>query len=149
MPILLAEIVRQAIERGHSVTALVRSPERLNSFRDRITIQQGDLLNTGLHDIWNLVWKLDLVLRGHGNEKLLKSYSAERRPVIKQVIETTDFLIKAMGTPNKFAQALRDMVIPMVSRLATFQYAFVQRLSITGVPNVDHIPHCHYRGRRR
>ena len=25
-------IVRQAIERGHSVTALVRSPERLNGF---------------------------------------------------------------------------------------------------------------------
>jgi hypothetical protein len=34
-----------------------------------------------------------------------------------------------MGTPNKFAQALRDTVIPMVSRLAPFQHAFVQRLS--------------------
>jgi putative NADH-flavin reductase len=28
------EIVRQAIERGHSVTALARSPEQLKSFRD-------------------------------------------------------------------------------------------------------------------
>jgi hypothetical protein len=34
-----------------------------------------------------------------------------------------------MGTPNKFAQALRDVAIPMVSRLAPFQHAFVQRLS--------------------
>src|SRR4030095_9784184 len=78
----------------------------------------GQGMNTGLHDVWNLVWKLDLVLRAHGNEELLTSDSAERGPVIKQVIETTDFLTKAMGTPSKLAQALRDAVIPMVSRLA-------------------------------
>ena len=40
------EIVRQAIERGHSVTALVRSPDRLNAFRSRIIVEQGDLLNS-------------------------------------------------------------------------------------------------------
>jgi len=44
-------------------------------------------MNTGLHDIWNLVWKLDLSLHGHGNERLLDNYSAERLPVSKQVIE--------------------------------------------------------------
>ena len=90
-------------------------------------------MNTGLQDVWNLVWKLDLFLRGHGNEQLLDSYSAERLPVIKNVIETTDLLTKVMGTPNKFAQALRDTVIPMVSRLAPFQHAFVQRLSELGI----------------
>ena len=37
----------------------------------------GQGMNTGLHDVWNLVWKLDLVLHGHGNERLLDSY--ERR----------------------------------------------------------------------
>ena len=93
----------------------------------------GQGMNTGLHDVWNLVWKLDLAVRGHGNEALLDSYSTERRPVIKNVIETTHFLTKAMGTPNKFAQGLRDTIIPMVSRLAPFQYAFVQRLSELGI----------------
>ena len=93
----------------------------------------GQGMNTGLHDIWNLVWKLDLFLHGHGNEQLLDSYSAERLPVIKAVIETTDFLTKVMGTPNKIAQVLRDTVIPMVSHLAPFQHAFVQRLSELGV----------------
>jgi hypothetical protein len=72
-------------------------------------------------------------LRGHENEALRNSYTAERRPVIKQVIETTHMLTKAMGTPNKFAQTLRDTVIPMVSRLAPFQHAFVQRLSELGI----------------
>ncbi len=93
----------------------------------------GQGMNTGLHDVWNLVWKLDLVLHGHGNEELLQSYTAERRPVIKQVIETTHLMTKALGTPNKLAQILRDTFIPMVSRLAPFQHAFVQRLSELGV----------------
>jgi 2-polyprenyl-6-methoxyphenol hydroxylase-like FAD-dependent oxidoreductase len=93
----------------------------------------GQGMNTGLHDVWNLVWKLDLFLHGRGNERLLDSYSAERLPVIKHVIETTDLLTKIMGTPNKFAQALRDTVIPMVSRLTPFQHAFVQRLSELGI----------------
>jgi hypothetical protein len=90
-------------------------------------------MNTGLHDAWNLVWKLDLVLGGHGGEELLASYSAERRPVIKQVIETTDFLTKTLGSPSKLAQVLRDAILPMVSRLAPFQHAFVQRLSELGI----------------
>jgi hypothetical protein len=93
----------------------------------------GQGMNTGLHDVWNLAWKLDLALRGLGGEQLLDSYSAERRPVIKQVIETTHFLTRALGTPNKIAQALRNTVIPMVSRLAPFQHAFVQRLSELGI----------------
>ncbi len=93
----------------------------------------GQGMNTGIQDVWNLVWKLDFFLHGHGNERLLDSYSAERIPVIKNVIETTDFLTKAMGTPNKLAQVLRDTVIPMVSRLAPFQHAFVQRLSELGI----------------
>ncbi len=93
----------------------------------------GQGMNTGLHDVWNLVWKLDLCLHGHGNERLLDSYGAERLPVIKNVIETTDLLTKIMGTPNRFAQALRDTVIPMVSHLAPFQHAFVQRLSELGI----------------
>jgi hypothetical protein len=93
----------------------------------------GQGMNTGLHDVWNLVWKLELVLRGHGNELLLESYSAERRPVIKHVIETADILTKVMGTPNKLAQVLRNAVIPMVSRLAPFHHAFVRRLSELGI----------------
>ena len=85
-------------------------------------------MNTGLHDVWNLVWKLEMYLRGAGNEELLESYTAERRPVIRHVIETTDYLTKAMGTP-KGGQALRNAIIPMVSHLAPFQHAFVQKLS--------------------
>src|SRR5438132_10288133 len=40
------EIVRQAIEHGHSVTAFFRSPERLKPLEDRVTVKQGDLLSS-------------------------------------------------------------------------------------------------------
>jgi putative NADH-flavin reductase len=49
------EIVRQAIERGHEVTAFVRSPERLSLFAGRMTVRQGNLLNAS---------ELEKVLRG-------------------------------------------------------------------------------------
>jgi 2-polyprenyl-6-methoxyphenol hydroxylase-like FAD-dependent oxidoreductase len=97
----------------------------------------GQGMNTGLHDVWNLAWKLDLFLAGHGNEELLDSYGAERLPVIAQVIEITHLLTRALGTPSRFAQGLRDAVIPMVSRLVPFQHAFVQRLSELGVSYGD------------
>jgi 2-polyprenyl-6-methoxyphenol hydroxylase-like FAD-dependent oxidoreductase len=93
----------------------------------------GQGMNTGLHDAWNLVWKLDLVVRGYADQRLLQTYTDERLPVIKHVIETTHFLTKALGTRSKLAQVLRNAVIPMVSRLAPFQHAFVQRLSELGV----------------
>ncbi len=93
----------------------------------------GQGMNTGLQDIWNLVWKLDLAVRGHATASLLDSYTAERRPVIKNVIETTDLLTKAMGTPSKFAQTLRDILVPALSHLTPFQHAFVNRLSGLGI----------------
>ncbi|HEY6483546.1 MAG TPA: FAD-dependent monooxygenase [Steroidobacteraceae bacterium] len=93
----------------------------------------GQGMNTGLHDVWNLLWKLDLFLHGHGNQQLLDSYSLERLPVIKSVIETTDRLTKILGSSSGLGQTLRNAVIPMVSRLAPFQHAFVQRLSELGI----------------
>jgi 2-polyprenyl-6-methoxyphenol hydroxylase-like FAD-dependent oxidoreductase len=97
----------------------------------------GQGMNTGLQDVWNLAWKLDLMLHGHGNELLLHSYTAERRPVIAQVIRTTDLLTKAMGTPSRLAQALRNTIIPLLSRFALFQHAFVDRLSELNVAYLD------------
>ncbi len=93
----------------------------------------GQGMNTGLQDVWNLAWKLDLALRNHAGEALLESYGAERLPVIRTVIGTTDLMTRAMGTPSRIAQALRDAIIPMVSRLAPFQHAFVERLSELGI----------------
>jgi 2-polyprenyl-6-methoxyphenol hydroxylase-like FAD-dependent oxidoreductase len=93
----------------------------------------GQGMNTGLQDVWNLVWKLDLAVRGRANELLLASYTAERRPVIKDLIETTHRLTQVMGTPKKFAQLMRDLILPLLTRFSAFQHAFVGRLSELGI----------------
>jgi putative NADH-flavin reductase len=58
------EIVRQAMGRGHSVTAFVRSPERLKPFRDRIAVKQGNLLNAA--ELERAITGHDAVLSGFG-----------------------------------------------------------------------------------
>jgi len=58
------EVVRQAIEHEHQVTAFVRSPERLKPFRDRITIQRGNLLNRG--ELEGVIRNHDAVLSAFG-----------------------------------------------------------------------------------
>jgi 2,4-dichlorophenol 6-monooxygenase len=43
--------------------------------------------NTSIQDAYNLCWKLAMVLRGEAGSGLLDSYSAERAPVGKQVVD--------------------------------------------------------------
>ncbi len=50
------EIVCQAVEHNHAVTAFVRSPEKLKTFGNRITVIQGNLLDSA---------SLERVLEGH------------------------------------------------------------------------------------
>jgi putative NADH-flavin reductase len=58
------EIVRQALDRGHSVTAFVRSPEKLRGFGDRLAVTQGDLLNCS--ELERVVEGHDAVISGFG-----------------------------------------------------------------------------------
>jgi NAD(P)-dependent dehydrogenase (short-subunit alcohol dehydrogenase family) len=58
------EIVRQAIDRGHQVTAFVRTPERLKEFGDRIAVIQGDVLNSA--ELERALEGKDAVLSGFG-----------------------------------------------------------------------------------
>jgi 2-polyprenyl-6-methoxyphenol hydroxylase-like FAD-dependent oxidoreductase len=93
----------------------------------------GQGMNTGLHDVWNLAWKLDLAARGHAGEGLLASYATERLPVIRRVIGTTHMLTRVMNARSWFVQAVRIMAIPLVTRLPAFRSAFVQNLSGLGL----------------
>src|SRR6266496_6376610 len=58
------EVVRQALQRGHSVTALVRSPDRLKSFGGQIAVKQGDLLSSA--DLQQVIQGHDAVLSCFG-----------------------------------------------------------------------------------
>jgi 2-polyprenyl-6-methoxyphenol hydroxylase-like FAD-dependent oxidoreductase len=93
----------------------------------------GQGMNTGLHDAWNLAWKLDLAARRYAGEGLLASYAAERLPVIRQVLGTTHTLTRVMDARSRFVQIVRNMAIPLVTRLPVFRRAFMMNLSGLGV----------------
>ncbi len=108
------EIVRMAIERGHSVTALVRSPERLKPFRDRITIRQGSLLNSA--ELEPVIAGHDAVLSAFGprlpvskaDANLLQRFAVSltgamaRAGVRRAVIESVAFLFRDSVLPPAY-----------------------------------------------
>jgi 2-polyprenyl-6-methoxyphenol hydroxylase-like FAD-dependent oxidoreductase len=57
-------------------------------------------VNSGLEDARNLGWKLAAVLHGWGDDRLLDSYDAERRPVFKSTID--DFIAKSIENDREF-----------------------------------------------
>jgi putative NADH-flavin reductase len=92
------EIVRQAIERGHSVTALVRSPERLKPFWDRIIVRQGNLLDAG---------ELEQVIKGH--DAVLSGFGP-RVPTSKADAHLLERFAKALTSAMRQAQVRRVVV---------------------------------------
>lgn len=60
-------LVRQALEAGHSVTALVRTPTKMDMQNERLTLIQGDSTNAG--DVEKAVQGADAVLVALGPSK--------------------------------------------------------------------------------
>jgi putative NADH-flavin reductase len=100
------ELVKQALGRGHVVTALVRSPDRLKEFQDRIGIRQGDLLNSA--SLEQVIQGHDAVLSGFGprvplskeDSNLLERFgraltaAMPRAGVRRAIVESVAFLFK-------------------------------------------------------
>jgi putative NADH-flavin reductase len=108
------EIVRQAIEHGHSVTAFVRSPERLKPFGNRITVKQGDLLNSA--ELAKAISGHDAILSGFGprvpmakaDASLLRNFATvlttamHNAGVRRAVIVSTAFLFRDSILPPTY-----------------------------------------------
>jgi putative NADH-flavin reductase len=105
------EIVRHALERGHSVTALVRSPEKLGQFGNLVQIVQGNLLDVAALE--GAIRGQDVVISGFGprvpvakaEEHLLEEFAAalttamSRTEVRRVVVESVAFLFKRSIIP--------------------------------------------------
>jgi len=98
-------------------------------FRDRRCFLLGDAahihspvgaqgMNTGLQDAYNLAWKLALVTQGRADTSLLDSYEAERIPVARNLLNTTDRMFKVIVSDNSLAALLRTKVIAKVAAFA-------------------------------
>ncbi|WP_313234782.1 bifunctional 3-(3-hydroxy-phenyl)propionate/3-hydroxycinnamic acid hydroxylase MhpA [Sporosarcina ureae] len=68
----------------------------------------GQGMNSGLRDAKNLGWKLDLVLGGIAEEKLLDTYTMERKPHATNIIDSSIYLGELICIDNPVATAARD-----------------------------------------
>ncbi|WP_328399476.1 FAD-dependent monooxygenase [Streptomyces sp. NBC_00390] len=83
----------------------------------------GQGLNTGLGDAENLAWKLAMVASGAASDALLDTYESERRPIAREVLQSTSSLTRMVVGRTLVARAARDRVfVPLMNR------PFVQRL---------------------
>jgi putative NADH-flavin reductase len=100
------ELVKQGLGRGHAVTAMVRSPDRLKEFQYRIGVRQGDLLNSA--SLEQVIQGHDAVLSGFGprvpvskeDSNLLERFgralttAMPRAGVRRAIVESVAFLFK-------------------------------------------------------
>src|SRR5438477_2365598 len=117
-------------------------------FRDRRCFLLGDAahvhspmggqgMNTGLQDAYNLAWKLALVVNGRADAALLDSYAAERIPVARRLLATTDRAFVLVVSDSWLAGLFRTRILAKIAAFAmTFerpkQLAF-RTLSQTGI----------------
>jgi 2-polyprenyl-6-methoxyphenol hydroxylase-like FAD-dependent oxidoreductase len=75
-------------------------------------------MNTGLQDAYNLGWKLALVVSGRCDASLLDTYEAERIPVARHLLETTDRLFSAAVSGSWVAGTFRTSIFPKLLAMA-------------------------------
>jgi len=149
------ELVRQAVERGHTVTAFVRATERLQPFANRITILKGDLLSSS--ELARALAGQDAVLSGFGprvpiaksDAHLLRDFATALAGAMKQagvrrgVVVSTAFLFKDAVMPP--AHLLGKLLFPGVVADATDMEGILREsgLNITIVrpPQLNDKPH--------
>jgi putative NADH-flavin reductase len=131
------QIVDQAVERGHSVTAFVRSPDALKRFGDRITVVRGNLLISS--EIHRVLESQDVVLSAFGPRQppskedatLLQRFATALTAAMAQasvrrfVIESTAFLFKDSTFPP--ANLLGRLFFSAIVRDATEMESIVQK----------------------
>ena len=74
----------------------------------------GQGMNTGIGDAINLAWKLAAVLAGHGPDKLLDSYEAERIGFARRLVATTDRVFSFVTAEGRIADIIRTRIAPVV-----------------------------------
>jgi 2-polyprenyl-6-methoxyphenol hydroxylase-like FAD-dependent oxidoreductase len=93
----------------------------------------GQGMNTGMMDAANLAWKLTLVAERHAADSLLDTYGHERLPVAADVLRLSDRIVRWSTMRHPIQRALRDVVVPAVTRLPAAQSRAARQLSQVSV----------------
>jgi 2-polyprenyl-6-methoxyphenol hydroxylase-like FAD-dependent oxidoreductase len=96
----------------------------------------GQGMNTGLQDVYNLSWKLALVVQGKAGFPLLDSYHEERDPVAGNLLKSTDRMFSFMSTNTPFYNFIRLRLVPLLVSTLTSSRA-VKRALFRNVSQIN------------
>jgi 2-polyprenyl-6-methoxyphenol hydroxylase-like FAD-dependent oxidoreductase len=89
-------------------------------------------MNTGIQDAVNLGWKLAAQVQGWAPPGLLDTYHTERHPVGRQVLRTSDALLRMLTTPPALVVA-RNVLALAASRIPFLASRIAAAISGVGV----------------
>ena len=89
----------------------------------------GQGMNTGLHDAFNLGWKLALVADGQSSPGLLDTYQDERLPIAASVLAFTHDLVRIFTISSPRKRWLRDHLLPIAMAVPAAERRYTRRLS--------------------
>jgi 2-polyprenyl-6-methoxyphenol hydroxylase-like FAD-dependent oxidoreductase len=75
----------------------------------------GQGMNTGLQDAHNVAFKLADVVHGRAGDQWLDRYEAERRPVAKTLVATTDRLFGFVTSQSVTLRTVRRLIVPLLA----------------------------------
>jgi 3-(3-hydroxy-phenyl)propionate hydroxylase/flavoprotein hydroxylase len=106
-----ADLVRHAVYQFRSRIAANWHSGRVLLAGDAAHVMppfMGQGMCSGIRDAWNLSWRMDLLLRGLADNTLLDSYTLERKPQIRAVIEASMAMGKVVCVSDPVQAAERD-----------------------------------------
>ncbi|KAB0499129.1 bifunctional 3-(3-hydroxy-phenyl)propionate/3-hydroxycinnamic acid hydroxylase MhpA [Pseudomonas vancouverensis] len=74
----------------------------------------GQGMSSGVRDAYNLAWKLDSVLKGRANDRLLDTYGTERFHHAKAMIDISVQMKDFVSMSNPITSRLRNMLVKTV-----------------------------------
>ncbi len=97
----------------------------------------GQGMNTGLQDAYNLAWKLAGVVNRQLYPTILESYVAERMPVAKSLLKTTDSAFNVIMSRNWFVSLFKKLflfrLLGAVWKSEKIKAVFFKQVSQTGI----------------
>jgi 3-(3-hydroxy-phenyl)propionate hydroxylase len=81
----------------------------------------GQGMNYGMHDAFNLAWKLAAVAKGEAKPELLDTYMTERHPADKALIHGTDVAFHLMIEAHALKNIVMKNVMPTLLHLEPLQ----------------------------
>ncbi len=109
-----AELLRSGVYRSHARWAQQWRQGRVLLAGDAAHLMPpfaGQGMCSGIRDVSNLAWKLDLVLGGRAGERLLDTYTLERRAHTKEAVLASVKLGRVICVTDPAAAADRDAAI--------------------------------------